>query len=976
MLGPSFRGNVSANYETGQGPRRSHPNHECFSDRRDGLIHSRRLSSGGALSRREHNEGHNQSRYDPPNDTHVTTTSWTEFITGQRANVVTPDSFVPVLPRSMPPHLGSEMRAFTLGAILLLGSTPKRGMCQPPRPPGPHPPRPPPPPVDCTGLTAATTPTLGESYLAHRGLSTMQALCYLPCGGSASFSLSCSGTTAVNLSYNAITRLHPTMFSNLTRLVTLDLAGNGLTSVEQNAFANLSALTTVNLAFNSISNFQFLQTYDRTLSLSLDATVIIAPQSTPARCAYRFSTTADGAFDRRSSDCNQLLEIPHGAHGGVCANASFCRAVFGATSSCCARGFGDCLMCTGGGTQGLTSSACVFCPEDPCYTNTGYSGSFPWVGNATSGYAVSSAGSFRSPDTCPLPHCNRIGGSIPFRFFDVDGEADRATLTRLDDFQHLTVNKTYRFQIVPDIRWERYLNHYCDTRRLSFMSNVTSPPENPTEFFYPQNEVLLNGHSAFFSVTPTREYSGVVAIHVQSGLEEVTLIQWNFTAHDPDVHETSVSAAAAIHPEYGPSGVDCVHGSRVDGVRYDHNFTCDCTGTDFNGPWCNISNARPQLRLPPWTQEVGSSQDRSDFEFQFNGRLNRTKWALDSSYRVAPVNISHGGYTDADVTANFSLSYALSWLNDSAPSGFFIEGQSAEILLQTPSTAGLYFAQVVALATGTDQAFLYNVTFEFLEADTANVTNGPAGRDCAGGTDQRVDVIEFDGAYTCNCPTDGTTTGLNCDVAAASVSDSSGSGTSTMVLAVVCSIVGLLIIVLAISRYEVYRAKHRPVDMEAMQDEIRALLGLGSANFDIKPNEFGVNLLWHTVEDGVTLECSDAHRIGQELLASLRSQSNLPSQLASMIKQSSTTIVVEVNECTALVRLKRPSGKTSAKSNAAEEGYISALQQRANKKKLGVPDVLLVTEVSVAVPKQVPLELSGKHHRLLRIDNIGEGKTN
>ena len=42
---------------------------------------------------------------------------------------------------------------------------------------------------------------------------------------------------------------------------------------------------------------------------------------------------------------------------------------------------------------------------------------------------------------------------------------------------------------------------------------------------------------------------------------------------------------------------------------------------------------------------------------------------------------------------------------------------------------------------------VYSLTFDFQAADTDDPSNGPGGQDCAGGTDEREDRVEFDGEY-------------------------------------------------------------------------------------------------------------------------------------------------------------------------------------------------------------------------------------
>jgi len=104
--------------------------------------------------------------------------------------------------------------------------------------------------------------------------------------------------------------------------------------------------------------------------------------------------------------------------------------------------------------------------------------------------------------------------------------------------------------------------------------------------------------------------------------------------------------------------------------------------------------------------------------------------------------------------------------------------------------------------------------------DLDATANGPNGRDCARGA--RVDTgDQYDSRYTCDCA--GTDfAGDNCDVSAASeLALILGAGLG----AVLCSIM----IALAATRLQLYRLKHRPVDMGAVRGDVLAGLGIGAA---------------------------------------------------------------------------------------------------------------------------------------------------
>lgn len=417
-----------------------------------------------------------------------------------------------------------------------------------------------------------------------------------------------------------------------------------------------------------------------------------------------------------------------------CTNASLCKAYYGASSDCCTPGtVGACLACPTRGAR--EAQVCIFCNDNPCYLAT------PSISPAT--------------PTCPLLSCAPTSTAAPFLFGNVTTEQDRyGSDLRSVVNQNLTVGVTYLFNAPPVATWSAYLSRACDlTQPLRFRLNLTSLSSVNSITLIPGNEVLINAATGFIAVTPSAAYTVTVTVSVDAGADSADVAQWTFTSRQPDVVESSVArTAVAAHPTYGPANSDCARGTRVDGTRYDTRYTCDCTGTAHTGPRCETPSTAPQLRVPVWSQlppaidlQLGNFVLASD---------NRMQWAVDATYRVAAISPQPRAFSvSGGVTTDHSVTYDLLWNTATPPQGFFIDQTSGAILLVVPQVDGvLRTVSVRAVAPGTLPATLYNLSFQFTAADTADTANGPGGIDCVGGSDQRIDIIEFDRSYACVCP--------------------------------------------------------------------------------------------------------------------------------------------------------------------------------------------------------------------------------
>lgn len=417
----------------------------------------------------------------------------------------------------------------------------------------------------------------------------------------------------------------------------------------------------------------------------------------------------------------------------------------------------------------------------------------------------------------------------------------------------------------------------------------------------------------------------------------------------------------------GPNRQDCIGGTRVDRIPFDDQFTCDCTGTTLTGANCGV---QPAFSLPDWVHETVSA-----------GAYNQTQWALGETYQIEPIAFAesqnrsvrglwrrseddeNNGETDEEVV---TPTFALQWKNtsDDTPQGFLIDGSTGFMLVSIPNETGSFEATMVASAPGFSPLPLFNISFDFVPADTSNSSNGPNGRDCALAS-QRVDSVPFDHEFSCSCESN---QGLNCDIVPTRVIGWKEVATA------VGAIVGFLLLLLVAAWIQLYRARHRPTDLEALQTEILSNLGFTSS-LNIGKDELGIAITFEHVlvkterleqrigsgrsqKEGAShgsLADGECERTKEELLGILRGFRSIPHRLSAMLKAETTTILVTPGETTALLLLKRPL-RYSLKPGEEEE-FATNLQRKADHNKISCNGVRAL-EVSVAMPRRVPLEIS------------------
>jgi hypothetical protein len=510
-----------------------------------------------------------------------------------------------------------------------------------------------------------------------------------------------------------------------------------------------------------------------------------------------------------------------------------------------------------------------------------------------------------------------------------------------------TVGLPYRFQPPDDANtgagWAALLENVDSATRITYQLVITSSNLNAT------NDVLTSTANGFVSIVPSVPYTAAVQLSATDGVDSVALRQWQFTAHTTDT---------ILDASRGPSGRDCINGGRrIDGARYDGAFLCDCSETGHGGGNCEIANRLPQLQLDTTGEQyIPAGEVASGFTF-----YNRTKWAWGQTYQLAPFQLTRAYTGTPSAGQTHNVSFRLDWGDVAPPRGFFLDGSTGEVLIRIPSDATLDLtARLMVDAPDTLSAVAANISFQMLPADVDNPNAvGPGGTACLNGgtkTDTADGETEFDGNYQCLCASGFSGNNCQTDIAAAAATSSNDSS-STIMYSTVGALLGVLVLLVGVARHLVHRARRRPVDMAALQDEVLASLGLGSGALNISHDEvglaltFGPSMAAHAVANPTDLGSS----FGVQLLAALVELHGLPVHLTRMLKDSETAVTVEALDCTALLRMKRP--RVYQLKHGSDEAFAAALQARASGRKLHIDDQHFVTDVAVAVPQRVPQEL-------------------
>lgn len=252
---------------------------------------------------------------------------------------------------------------------------------------------------------------------------------------------------------------------------------------------------------------------------------------------------------------------------------------------------------------------------------------------------------------------------------------------------------------------------------------------------------------------------------------------------------------------------------------------------------------KPRLRVVSYT--YGTLRSQSGIP-TFH---NRTNWTIGENYAIPPVTTVLTAVSDDNARLRLTqeelgeVQYVLKRVGE--PNGFFIESNTGEIVGSPNLVAQESVGTAVLLATHPDylDGVVARIRINALFADTDSRSGavGPNNRDC-NESRQRVDGVEFDGHFTCNC-TGFIFQGENCDEPRAQV-QSHGSGSdnsvSSTVIGVAVAVVLAVAIFAAVQMYQKRRAYWelmKPVDFQPHLDRLAGAGIVGRINKDDPPKE-------------------------------------------------------------------------------------------------------------------------------------------
>jgi hypothetical protein len=205
----------------------------------------------------------------------------------------------------------------------------------------------------------------------------------------------------------------------------------------------------------------------------------------------------------------------------------------------------------------------------------------------------------------------------------------------------------------------------------------------------------------------------------------------------------------------------------------------------------------------------GGGEPTSSCSAKSYSRHNRSTWAVNRPYRLAPWRLSGAIVMATDTHRRLKNTTAsVRFVLEPQPPGIFVDSNTGEILGQF-TAVGWFECALLATHPGAESLLIAVITFNVALADTDTPSNGPGGQDCALRA-QRFDGTPFDGSFTCDCTLEGSASDSagdpRCLGGAAASSDSSDMGHDrrvvvfTAVLGVVVGLVAVIAVLVCVAR--------------------------------------------------------------------------------------------------------------------------------------------------------------------------------
>eukprot|EP00040_Diaphanoeca_grandis_P036065 m.228619 g.228619 ORF g.228619 m.228619 type:complete len:1687 (+) comp33543_c0_seq1:183-5243(+) len=304
----------------------------------------------------------------------------------------------------------------------------------------------------------------------------------------------------------------------------------------------------------------------------------------------------------------------------------------------------------------------------------------------------------------------------------------------------------------------------------------------------------------------------------------------------------------------------------------------------------------------------------------------------------------------------YANSTARNWKN------IFVASDSARLFILLDSV-GEARVSLYANTPNTDPIHLGTLRFTVGLSDAANKTCGGHGEAADNG-------IAQDGIFRCQCvsgykqsptiPSDTTTCVVDPQ---ASLSQTQSQQEDMWPFIMVASLIVVLALAVAARwRWKIYQMKHRPIDINAIQEQLLADLGL-AVSADIKHNEIGMTVTVVPLDTTVrALTESDLAKFETTLLKFIRKRFKLPQNVNGSVKRGPPPFGVFM--------LVFP--KHTGLSDEQFAHLILLLDRDCQARLISVGvSKYRITSAAVACPRRTPREIVRSN--LLRLDQIGQG---